>query len=166
MGRATASNSSSHFIDKSRAKAMVGKMHAFFHTGKLLHCVHTKTFLAIIFIANTVNSVTTKCLPLLLFICHCVLDYKPLKEGDYNYVFGPEEYTNISPNNLVGTKCYDNMWISDSMKKRHSAGEVPHKVIRRNLQDLHISDKKYKGKPGTVSDHCPIWACFSVYASF
>jgi len=65
--------------------------------------------------------------------------------------------TNISTNNMKGSRCYDNIWLSATAAKSFSGAW---QVVRTGLTSPWIPDGWSWG--GVVSDHCPVWAEFFV----
>ena len=89
---------------------------------------------------------------------HCHAGFSPLYNQGYIPILSPGEPTNISAANLKGSHSYDNVWVDRKVHSERYDGQ--YKIVRRGLQHQLIEGKK-PGTPGTVSDHCPIWVCFS-----
>lgn len=103
-------------------------------------------------------------------------EFEPLINCHYSSVI--EQNTDIHSNNLQGTDCIDNIWLSTEAKTIYTSRIDCHLnqspthlssldqsgVIRDNLSSLWIPSGWSWG--GLVSNHCPIWIelDFSRYA--
>ncbi|CAF1162963.1 unnamed protein product [Adineta ricciae] len=82
-------------------------------------------------------------------------DFEALIECNYSSVIA--ENTDISLKMLQGTSCVDNIWLSIEAKALYTGSSG---VIRDSLTSPWIPTGWTLG--GLVSDHCPLWAEFSL----
>ncbi|KAK7114022.1 endonuclease/exonuclease/phosphatase family domain-containing protein 1-like [Littorina saxatilis] len=79
-------------------------------------------------------------------------EFEKLRKKGYTNMIKVDTPTNISANNPAGSKCYDNIWISQQTLKVHS-GKAG--VVREGLTSPWIPNGWKWG--GVVSDHCPVY---------
>uniref|UniRef100_S4RGW2 Endonuclease/exonuclease/phosphatase domain-containing protein n=1 Tax=Petromyzon marinus TaxID=7757 RepID=S4RGW2_PETMA len=75
--------------------------------------------------------------------------------GGLPSVLPPEAFTDIGKEKPGGSRAADGVWVSSSVKERHTGGSA---VVRAGLSSAWIPDGWAWG--GFVSDHCPVWAEF------
>lgn len=72
-----------------------------------------------------------------------------------------EDFTDISAQNVAGSSCTENIWLSQALRGVHR-GEA--KVIRTGLTNLWIPNGLW-GWGGTASSHCPVVTEFRIDGS-
>ena len=78
-----------------------------------------------------------------------------LRGEGFTHVVSETVPTNISTKNMKGSRCYDNIWLSESSCSMYTNN---YKVVRSGMTNPWIPDGWSWG--GVASDHCPVWAEF------
>ncbi|XP_076801263.1 endonuclease/exonuclease/phosphatase family domain-containing protein 1-like isoform X1 [Clavelina lepadiformis] len=79
-------------------------------------------------------------------------DFDILRNQSFKSIVRETVPTNISSKNMKGSRCYDNIWLSDSAAKLYTGA---YQVVRNGLTNPWIPDGWRWG--GVASDHCPVW---------
>ncbi|XP_033754676.1 endonuclease/exonuclease/phosphatase family domain-containing protein 1-like [Pecten maximus] len=82
-------------------------------------------------------------------------DFNCLRDRNYSNCIPHGHFTNISNNNLKGSRTYDHIWISEQSKEIFTGYSA---VVREGLSSPWIPNGWSWG--GLISDHCPVWAEF------
>uniref|UniRef100_H2YKC6 Endonuclease/exonuclease/phosphatase domain-containing protein n=1 Tax=Ciona savignyi TaxID=51511 RepID=H2YKC6_CIOSA len=79
-------------------------------------------------------------------------DFDVLRKRKYRSLVPASVPTNISRKNMKGSRCYDNIWVSQSAAALYTS---KWQVVRNGLTNPWIPDGWSWG--GVASDHCPVW---------